>query len=312
MRMPGTIERLLHDQHDLVTPSQARSAGGHSSTISRLVGDGTLERLDTRVYGTVGVPMTWERRLHLALLAAGRPAVASHRSAARLLGLATFEGAPVEITVPTKRTFRRPGVIVHESRDLAYIPPAHVQGIPCTPPRRLAVDLGAVLGETAYTTVIRDLRRDHGVSWKQLAAILELHSRRGRNGCGPLRRQLERYHGVGGIPDTTLEQGFLDLVIDADLPVPECQYVLALPGGDPDRPFRLDFAYVPVRLDVEIDGPHHRTAVARDRDARRDAVLRRFGWEVLRFDEEALTYAPGAVLGEVRRTLERLGGWPGR
>lgn len=79
-----------------------------------------------------------------------------------------------------------------------------------------------------------------------------------------------------------------------------------------DEPFRLDFAWVPARLDVEIDGPHHRTDAARRRDARRDAVLRRLGWKVLRFDEEAVMYAPGGVLYEVRRTLERLGGWPGR
>lgn len=307
--MPDTIKTLLTEQHELVTPAQARAAGGHSSTLSRLADDGALERVDTRVYGTAGLPMTWERRLHAAVLSAGSPAVASHRAAARLLGMATYEGAPVEITVPTKRTFRRPGVLVHESRDLRYIPPVHVGGIPCTPPRRLALDLGAVLGQTAYTTVIRDLRRDHGVTWRQLAAVLELHSRRGRNGCGPLRRQLERYYGVEGIPETTLEQSVLDLLIEADFPLPECQHVLHLPGGDPEEPFRLDFAYVPERLDVEIDGPHHRTPEGRARDRRRDAVLRRFGWEVLRFDEEALAYAPGRVLGDLRRTLVRLGGW---
>ncbi len=310
MRIPEALHVLLADQHDLVTPSQARAAGAHSSLLGRLARQGALEQLDTRVYGTTGVAMTWSRRVLAAILAAGPPAVASHRAAARLLGIPTYECAPAEITVPSKRTFQRPGVIVHESRDLAYVPPIRIDGIPCTPPRRLAVDLGAVLGETAYTTVVRELRRDHGVSWKQLAAILDLHSRRGRNGCGPLRRQLERYYGIDGIPETTLEQTALDLFIDAEFPLPECQYELALPGGDPARPFRLDLAYVPVRLDIEIDGPHHRTPTGRERDRRRDAVLRRFGWEVLRFDEEALTYAPGSVLSAVRRALVLLGGWP--
>lgn len=309
MRIPDTIKTLLDQHHDLVTPALARAAGEHTSTISRLARRGAIELVDRRVYGTAGMPMSWERRLHAALLAAGPPAVASHRAAARLLGIATYEGALVELTVPTKRTFKRPGVIVHESRDLAYIPPIHIDGIPCTPPRRLAVDLGAVIGETAYTTVIRDLRRDHGVSWRQLAAILDLHSRRGRNGCGPLRRQLERYYGVEGIPETSLEQSVLDALIDAGFPLPVCQHVLHLPGGNPDEPFRLDFAYVPARLDLEIDGPHHRTPEARARDGRRDAVLRRFGWEVLRFDEEAVMYAPWTVLGELRRTLVRLGAW---
>src|SRR5690606_20604973 len=148
---------------------------------------------------------------------------ASHRAVARLLGIPTYEGAWIELSVPSKRKFARPGVIVHQSRDLAYVPPIHIDGIPCTPPRRLAVDIGAVLGDTAYTTVIRELRRSHGVSWKQLVAILELHSRRGRNGCGPLRRQLERYHGIDGIPDTTLEQVFLDDLLDAGHPPPTCQ-----------------------------------------------------------------------------------------
>lgn len=305
--IPSTVSALLERQQDLIVPSQIRSLGYPSSTLSRLRRDAVLDRIDGRVHGTPGVPMTWERRMMIAVLAAGTGAQASHRAAARLLGVPSYEGAPVELTVPSKRSFTRPGVIVHQSRDLAYIPPIHVAGIPCTPPRRLAVDIGAVLGDTAYTTVIRELRRSHGVSWKQLAAILELHSRRGRNGCGPLRRQLERYHGIDGIPDTTLEQVFLDDLLDADFPVPVCQHPVPQPFG---QDFRLDFAWVPVRLDVEIDGPHHRTPEGRRRDARRDAVLRSLGWTVRRFAQDQVMYAPGGVLAEVRRTLTHLGGWP--
>jgi hypothetical protein len=307
--IPSTVRDLLERQHDLVTTTQVSELGYPSSTLARLRDADVVERIDARVHGTTGVPMTWERRLLATVLAAGDGAQASHRAVARLLGVPTYEGAAVELTVPSKRAFARPGAIVHQSRDLAYVPPVRIDGIPCTPPRRLAVDIGAVLGQTAYTTVIRELRRAHGVSWKQLGAILELHSRRGRNGCGPLRRQLERYHGIDGIPDTTLEQVFLDDLIDAEYPPPTCQHEIPRPHG---RAFRLDFAWVPVRLDVEIDGPHHRTVEGRRRDARRDAVLRRLGWEVKRFDEEAVMYAPGGALLEVRRTLERLGGWPGR
>lgn len=307
--IPSDVHSLLEEQHHLVTTSQVSELGHHRSVLARLRDAHVLERIDGRVHGTPDVPMTWSRRMLAAVLAAGEGARASHRAVARLLGIPTYEGASIELSVPSKRKFARPGVIVHESRDLAYVPPIHIEGIPCTPPRRLAVDIGAVLGDTAYTTVLRELRRSHGVSWKQLAAILDLHSRRGRNGCGPLRRQLERYHGIDGIPDTTLEQVFLDDLIDAGHPPPTCQHVVPQPHGDP---FRLDFAWVPVRLDVEIDGPHHRTEEGRRRDARRDAVLRRLGWEVVRFDEEEVMYAPGGVLYEVRRTLERLGGWTDR
>lgn len=302
------VDDLLDHQHDLITPSQAEQATGHRTTLLRLVRSGELEPVRSRVYGRVGAETSWERDLLAAILSAGPPAMASHRAVARLLGLATYESAPLEITVPSKRTFAADGVVVHESRDLAHIPPISIGAIPCTPPRRLAVDIGAVLGETAYTTVIRDLRRDHGVTWRQLDAVLQLHSRRGRNGCGPLRRQLDRYHGIDGIPDTTLEQSFLDLLIDADYPLPRCQHVVVRPGGGR---FRLDFAFVTARVACEVDGPHHRLPAVVARDRWRDEVLARLGWHVMRFTEEQLVYEPVGLLLELRECLESRGGWPG-
>lgn len=303
----AAVDAVLARQLQLVTPAQAKAEGAHGSTISRMVDEGVLEPLEPRVYGRAGVPHTWHRRLLAVLLSAGPPAVASHRSAAHLLALPSWPVAPLEITVPSKRTFSHPDVIVHQSRDIAYVPPRVIGGIPCTPPRRLAVDIGAVVGETATTTALRDLRRDHGVTWKQLAAILELHSRRGRNGCGPLRRQIERYAGVEGIPDSTLEQVLLDDMIDAGFPLPVCQHQVPTPGP---RPYVIDFAFLAAMVAIEVDGPHHRLAHVAARDRRRDAYLRRLGWEVRRFDEEAVTYAPGGVLLEIRRILEARGGWP--
>jgi hypothetical protein len=300
------VTALLQSQQDLVTPAQAKAAGAHSTTLPRLAKEGFLETVEPGVYGPPGVPYTWERRLLAANLRAGPLARTSHLGALRLLGVETYEAVPPEISVASKRTFHQEGVIVHQSRDLQYVPSVLVDGIPCTPPRRLAVDLGAVLGETAYTTAMRALRRDHGVTWKQLGAILELHSKRGRNGCGALRRHLERYAGVQGIPDSTLEQLFLDDLLDAGFPVPVCQYEVPGPGG---LTYRIDFAYPGVLVAVEVDGPHHRLDPVRARDRRRDAFLRSLGWEVLRFDKEVVSYAPGGALLLVRRTLEARGGW---
>lgn len=134
--------------------------------------------------------------------------------------------------------------------------------------------------------------------------MLVLHSKRGRDGCGPLRRQLERYYGVDGIPDTTLEQTVLDLLIDAWLPLPVCQLVVVLPGGGH---FRLDFAYREVKLAIEIDGPHHRLPEVHARDVRRDVRLRSLGWTIERFDEDVITYHPERVLISIRRRLVELG-----
>lgn len=298
------IRPVLESQHHLIDPAGAAEVRVHRAQLHRMEQRGHLERIGRGLYRLRASEETWQQQTLAAIKLAGPPTQASHRAVARLLGLATYEDAAPEITVPSKRTFRRDGVIVHQSRDIAYLPPVHIDAIPCTPPRRLAVDIGAVLGETAYTTVLRDLRRDHGLSWTKLAAVLRLHSRRGRDGCGPLRRQLERYYGVEGIPDTTLEQIVLDHLIDAWLPLPVCQLVVPLPGGGH---YRLDFAYPVVKLAIEVDGPHHRLPEVKARDARRDARLRDLGWSVQRFDEDAVTYHPERVVVAIRRRLVEVG-----
>jgi len=303
---PELVDRVLEAPHQLITPAQAKADGAHSSALPRLARAGQLELLETGVYGPVGVPYTWERQVLAAILRAGALARASHLAALRLLDVETYEGAPPEITIPSKRHFEQKGVTVHQSRDLAYIPAVLVDGIPCTPPRRLAVDAGAVLGETAYATVMRALRRDHGLTWKQLAAILELHSKRGRHGCGPLRRYIERYAGVQGIPDSTLEQLFLDDLLEAGFPAPVCQHPVPGPSG---FAYRIDLAYPDVLVAVEIDGPRHRLPAVKVKDRQRDAHLRSLGWEVLRFDEELVTYAPWLALVAIRRALQARGGW---
>lgn len=306
--MPATPEERLRPvlaaQHHLVDPTSAATVGVHGSQLGLLARQRHLERIGRGLYRLRDAPETWHQQLLAAVMLAGPPSQASHGAVARLLAVPTYEAAAPEITVPSKRTFQRDGVVVHQSRDLRYVPPVVIDAIPCTPPRRLAIDMGAVLGETAYTTVLRELRREHGLSWPKLAAVLRLHSRRGRGGCGPLRRYLERHYGVDGIPDTTLEQVVLDLLIDAWLPLPVCQLVVPLPDG---REYRIDLAYPMVKLAIEIDGPHHRLPEHRARDARRDRRLRALGWTVERFDEDQVTYHPELVLHTIRLRLRELG-----
>lgn len=53
-----------------------------------------------------------------------------------------------------------------------------------------------------------------------------------------------------------------------------------------------DLAVVPIRLDLEIDGPHHREPEQRDADQVRDRLVRRAGWEVERFPTELVDLSP--------------------
>lgn len=55
-------------------------------------------------------------------------------------------------------------------------------------------------------------------------------------------------------------------------------------------PYRLDFALLGMRLDIEIDGPHHESRAGRQRDAVRDQFVAAEMWRTIRipYDDEDL------------------------
>lgn len=57
-----------------------------------------------------------------------------------------------------------------------------------------------------------------------------------------------------------------------------------IPGGRL-RHFRLDFAHFEAKVNIEIDGTSHADGKSKERDARRDAILRALGWRVIRIRE---------------------------
>jgi len=53
-----------------------------------------------------------------------------------------------------------------------------------------------------------------------------------------------------------------------------------------------DLACVPLRLDIEVDGPHHRLPGQQERDRRRDSLVRQASWTVERFPTEMIERNP--------------------
>jgi very-short-patch-repair endonuclease len=68
----------------------------------------------------------------------------------------------------------------------------------------------------------------------------------------------------------------------------------------PIEGYIADFVCFEARLIVEVDGPVHRHPEQRLKDAERNAVLRRHGFRVIRFESEA---ALGRVIEDIRRVL---------
>ena len=67
--------------------------------------------------------------------------------------------------------------------------------------------------------------------------------------------------------------------------------------------FIADFACVPARLVIELDGSAHGSADALERDARRTQRLMELGWRVLRFSNDDLLNRTDEVLEAIALRL---------
>lgn len=60
-----------------------------------------------------------------------------------------------------------------------------------------------------------------------------------------------------------------------------------------------DLAIIECCLDIEVDGPHHLLPAQRDKDIRRDRLMRRAGWEVERFSTRLIDLSPKVFAAQV-------------
>lgn len=91
--------------------------------------------------------------------------------------------------------------------------------------------------------------------------------------------------------------------------VPHLPLVLQYPvcGGA----YRLDFAYVPARIAIELDGYTHHSSHARfTQDRKRQRDLIRDGWRVLVFSGTEVFHHAERCVDEARATIEQLAGLP--
>lgn len=287
---------LLGPARTASTTALARRTSERS--VGRWLAAGTLVRVFP---GWVTVPELADEWLVRAYAATGHSGgTLSHVSALAAHRVTDVETTRLHVTVPPERRVRSSTWLrVHRTRQRTAV--VRARGLPTTALDRSLVDAwgdahrrdaerGAVaLARTALIGAVRDRRATAGAVTDQLTGRPELP---GRAGLVALLELL-----AGGCQSELEIFGVLKVLGIPDLPPCRQQHPVRLGTGT----VWLDAAWPEVKLAVELDGAaFHGSAVARERDLRRDAALAAEGWLVLRFSYARLTREPDACRAQMR------------
>jgi very-short-patch-repair endonuclease/predicted transcriptional regulator of viral defense system len=279
LALDAEIAALAERQHGVVALHQLQSAGLGRAAVAKRAQAGRLHRIHRGVYAVGRPGLTLNGRRMAAVLAYGPDAVLSHRSAAALWGLWRSARARIDVSLPRRSVRARPGIDVHGTSTLTGADITSEADIRVTTVARTLVDLGDV---ARRRTVEAAVEQAEVLRLFDLTAVEEALSRAGRRrGPALLSLVLTNLSAAPTLTASELEEAFLEIVREAGLQDPEVNAPLTLPDGTPAK---IDFLWRARRLAVETDGhPFHRTRQSRERDAKRDQLLRLAGYDPLRF-----------------------------
>lgn len=287
---PTSLERLFRlaaKQHGVFTSDQAIGVGLTHSQIGSLVDRGLAHRRRRGLFVVAGSPDTAERRTMEAILAGPPGCVASHESAAYLLGLVDAP-SQVHVTVHPRRRLRSDGVVAHRS----VLPSSHVARVGCIPVTslpRTVVDLASVSDLDRLASVMDPLLVSKRLQPARLLRVVdEIVEAPGRHGTALLRAALDVWTQPikpGSPAEVRLlrrlgELGFDGFVTQHEIDV------------DGDR-FRLDVAWPDERALLEYSGKAFHGPRRWERDERRAEMITRLGWSYREVDASDLV--PGST-----------------
>lgn len=285
--------RAAAGQYGVVTRAQLADAGLSRAAIARRVADGRLHRLHRAVYSVGHRALVPDAFRLAAVLACGPSSVLSHRSAADLWGLRPCTSSRVDVTVAGDRGRHLAGIRAHRGR----LHPDDVtseRGIPVTTPARTLVDLAALVPRDHLLRALERAEQVRLFDLRALGAVIERAPR--RSGAQSLRRALEDLR-TAPFTRSELERRALALIARHGLPAPAVNVRVA--------GYEVDLLWRAARVVVELDGRAvHDTALAFERDRRRDADLQARGYAVVRFTWRQVTSTPDWI---VARLVDLLG-----
>jgi len=283
----------------VITLSQLEEQGLTVQAVHERLVAGRLYRIHQSVYSLTPDVMTQRGRFMAAVLACGPDAVLSHRSAAFLWGLVDKWVEPIDVTAPNRRGRSPDGVAAHRDGSLQPIDKTKLYGVPCTSLSRTLLDYAGVAPEW-------ELRR--AVAQAEVLGVLDVEVmrstlRRGRRrrGVARLRLVIDSLHPQTKRTRGDLERLFLGMCIRAELPQPEVNIWLDVPGG---KALQADFLWRDSRLIVEADSREfHDTASAFEYDRKREQRFQSAAWRVCRCTWAQVEREPQRLAATVRALL---------
>jgi very-short-patch-repair endonuclease len=294
-RADRIIAALAAKQHGVAARWQLLQAGITARQIHLRLESGRLHEIHRGIYlvgHVVPPPLATEQA---ALLACGKEAVLSHRTAANLWSILPYPAsAAVWITVPPGRTVERPRITVRRA-PLSARDMRDRRGLRLTSPPRTILDLSSLIDVEELEGVVAE------ATFRKLASETELRDQLagndGKRGVANLRRVL----GLAGGPQRTRSQGeraMLRLVRAAGMTGYEANARI--------HGYEVDLLWRDAGVAVEIDGwDGHSSRVAFERDRLKAATLNSHGITVIPITGRQLRDDPDGVIVRLKRAIAR-------
>jgi hypothetical protein len=301
---PSLLE-IARDQYGIVGRGHLRDAGFSASAIARLLERGVLEPVLPGVYRLASSPDTFLSRAVAAVTWSAGDGFLSSWTAGRLRGLRRMPSDRIHLTVPDRRARRSPDWI-HLDRTSWYGGERdRVELAGClvvAEPYRMTWGLAADLNQHRFDRAAEDAWHHGLITPDGLAAFLEKHRCRGKNGVTRIERWLERVAGQKRPAQSGLEQEVEEALRRVGLPAPVKQHPVVLPNGEL---IHFDLAWPDLLLAVEPGSSwFHGGSAGQARDHDRDLACAEIGWMVVRVDE-TFRFDPPGIARRVKAAYER-------
>jgi Transcriptional regulator, AbiEi antitoxin len=274
------VVAVAGQQHTVIRLDQLIDLGWSATAVRKRCAAGHLFRRYRGVY-TIVPPnlLTREGRWLAAVFAAGPGAVLSHRAAGALHALRAYNGAAIDLTIPTRSMRRHPGIRIHRSTTLTADDVTVENGIPCTSVARTLFDLAEIETRRGLE---RAFDQSEILEVFDLRAIQDQLDRNPLTKAATLIRAVLDEHYVGRTPTwNEFEEAMYAICRAAGVRDPEVNQWLVLDDGGPA--IRPDFMWRPELVVVETDGRRtHGTRQRFESDRRKDQRLTAAGWRSIR------------------------------